>query len=74
MAHELAMNPYIQSKLYNEIYNVNKNFGHKKITYEILQRMTYMDQVESETLRRWLVIGLSICHIYLKMAAERRYN
>lgn len=53
MAHELAVNPDIQSKLYNEISDVKKSLGDKKITYEILQKMTYMDMVVSETLRRW---------------------
>lgn len=53
MAHELAVNPDIQMKLYNEIDDVDKKLDGKTITYEVLQKMTYMDMVVSETLRRW---------------------
>lgn len=53
MAHELALNQEIQEKLYQEIYQVCNQLNGKRLTYEVLQKMIYMDFVVSETLRRW---------------------
>lgn len=53
MAHELAMNPPIQSRLYNEIMTLEKELNGSPLTYEHLQKMTYLDMVVMETLRRW---------------------
>lgn len=53
MAHELALNEDIQQKLYAEVKSVYERLGGSPITYEALQSMKYMDQVVSETLRRW---------------------
>lgn len=55
MAHELALSQEIQQKLYTEVRSVHDNLGDNTITYEVLQSMKYMDQVVSETLRRWPV-------------------
>ncbi|CAD7083926.1 unnamed protein product [Hermetia illucens] len=52
-AHELMENPDIQQKLIEEIDQVREGLGHRSLTYEILQRMQYMDMVISETLRKW---------------------
>lgn len=47
MAHELALNENIQNRLYDEIMSV------ESLTYEHLSKLTYMDMVINETLRRW---------------------
>ncbi|CAD7083923.1 unnamed protein product [Hermetia illucens] len=52
-AQELMTNPEIQQKLIEEIDQVRKSLGHRPLTYEVLQRMQYMDMVISETLRKW---------------------
>lgn len=53
VAHELAINPDIQQKLYEEIVETNEQLGGKHITYDVLQKMKYLDQVFCETLRKW---------------------
>lgn len=52
-AHELVADPDVQQKLYEEIAEVNEQLGGKRVTYDVLQKMKYMDQVVSETLRKW---------------------
>lgn len=47
------MNPDVQQKLYEEVAETHKNLGGKKLTYEAVQKMKYMDMVISETLRLW---------------------
>ncbi|XP_017776440.1 PREDICTED: cytochrome P450 9e2-like [Nicrophorus vespilloides] len=52
MAYELAVNPDIQERLQREIDAVlEENDG--KITYEVINKMKYLDMVTSETLRKW---------------------
>lgn len=51
MAHELAINQDIQNRLYQEIIE-SESAGHS-LTYETLSKLTYMDMVIMETLRRW---------------------
>lgn len=53
VAYELACNPDIQQKLYDEILDVSNESEEKKINYDQLQNMKYLDQVISETLRKW---------------------
>lgn len=53
MAHELIANPDIQRKLQAEIDELNKSLGGKKVNYEQIQGMKYMDQVVCEVLRMW---------------------
>lgn len=53
MAYELACNPDIQQKLYDEINDVHQELAGAPLTYESVQKMRYMDMVVSETLRRW---------------------
>jgi len=53
MAHELAVNPDIQDRLYEEVQAVKEELNGKPLTYEILQKMKYLDMVVSETLRLW---------------------
>lgn len=52
-AYELVANPDVQRKLYEEIAEVNKSIQGKRIGYDTLQKMKYMDQVISEVLRKW---------------------
>lgn len=54
-AYELAMNPDIQQKLYEEIAETNKQLAGKPLTYDTLQKMKYLDMVVSESLRMWPV-------------------
>jgi cytochrome P450 family 9 len=53
VAYELACNPEVQQKLYEEIWEMNNEIGGKKINYEQIQSLKYLDQVLSETLRKW---------------------
>lgn len=53
LAHELVSNPKIQQKLYEEAREMNDNLDGKKITYEQIQQLKYLDQVVCETLRKW---------------------
>lgn len=51
--HELAVNKHVQMRLVQEIDEVRKQLDGKPLTYEILQKMEYLDMVVSETLRLW---------------------
>ncbi|XP_053664376.1 probable cytochrome P450 9f2 [Anopheles marshallii] len=54
MAHELAVNPDVQTRLRDEVDSVRTSIGGAdKLTYETLQSMRYMDMVANETLRKW---------------------
>lgn len=52
-AYELVANPDVQQKLHEEIAEVNEQLRGKRVTYDVLQKMKYLDQVVSETLRKW---------------------
>ncbi|XP_055539257.1 probable cytochrome P450 9f2 [Wyeomyia smithii] len=49
-SYELAANPDVQQRLLLEIQN---NLSENPLTYETVNRMTYLDMVISETLRKW---------------------
>ncbi|XP_017776439.1 PREDICTED: cytochrome P450 9e2-like [Nicrophorus vespilloides] len=52
MGYELAVNPDIQERLQSEIDAViEDNDGN--ITYDVINKMKYLDMVSSETLRKW---------------------
>lgn len=51
MSYELMANPDVQKKLQQEIDDMNDELGGKKVNYEQIQGMKYMDQVVCETLR-----------------------
>lgn len=53
LTYELALNPNIQEKLHKEITEVNEQLNGNVIDYDTLQKMKYLDQVVSETLRKW---------------------
>ncbi|XP_058462578.1 probable cytochrome P450 9f2 isoform X2 [Malaya genurostris] len=51
--YELLVNSDVQQKLYEEIVATDESLGGKDLTYDVLQKMQYMDMVVSETLRMW---------------------
>jgi len=53
LIYELGINPDVQAKLYEEISETNSNLVGKRIDYDSLQKMKYLDQVVCETLRKW---------------------
>ncbi|KAI2474113.1 hypothetical protein C4B38_000193 [Diabrotica virgifera virgifera] len=52
MAYELVVNPKIQNRLRDEINNTFDGCD-ESVSYEDLLKMKYMDNVISETLRKW---------------------
>jgi cytochrome P450 family 9 len=58
LGHELAMNPDIQSKLIQEIDDLNESLEGEDPTYENIQKMEYMDMVISEVLRKWPPVAI----------------
>ena len=60
MAYELVCNPDIQQKLFDEVQAMNDELDGKKITYEQIQGLKYLDQVISETLRKWPISAVII--------------
>uniref|UniRef100_A0A0K8TUI8 unspecific monooxygenase n=1 Tax=Epiphyas postvittana TaxID=65032 RepID=A0A0K8TUI8_EPIPO len=52
LLHELAVNPECQEKLVQEIRE-NEEINNGKFDYNSVQRMTYLDMVVSEVLRKW---------------------
>jgi cytochrome P450 family 9 len=53
LAYELVCNPDIQQRLVDEILDMKSELDGKKITYEQIHSMKYLDQTISETLRKW---------------------
>lgn len=49
--YQMILNPGVQQKLTEEIHETVKSLNGNKITYEILQKMHYMDMVTCEVLR-----------------------
>jgi cytochrome P450 len=47
LSHELGVNPEVQEKLRAEIMDVKSQLNGRKLTYEDLQQMKYMDMVIS---------------------------
>ncbi|XP_053685853.1 cytochrome P450 9e2-like [Sabethes cyaneus] len=52
-AYELAINPNVQKKLYEEVLETHASLGEKSLTYDAMQKMKYLDMVVSEALRLW---------------------
>lgn len=57
--HEIAINPEIQQKLYNEIAQTRSCSSDENLTYDELHQMEYLDMVVNEALRRWTPIPLT---------------
>lgn len=52
-AYELAINPDIQQKLFEEVKMTKEALEGKVLSYEVLHGMHYLDAVVCETLRKW---------------------
>lgn len=59
MAYELVCNPDVQKRLFEEIREMHDKLDGRNITYEQIQGLKYLDQVVSETLRKWPVAPVS---------------
>lgn len=53
MSHELACNPIIQERLYNEIMETESLLDGNQLNYEALHKMKYLDMAITESLRKW---------------------
>lgn len=53
LAYALATNKDVQQKLIAEIDQVHKELNGKRLTYDALQKMKYIDMVLTESLRVW---------------------
>ncbi|KAL3273896.1 hypothetical protein HHI36_015320 [Cryptolaemus montrouzieri] len=51
MAYELAVNPDIQRRLFEEL--TENGIQNDNMTYDELSKLSYLDMVTSETLRKW---------------------
>ncbi|XP_055631745.1 probable cytochrome P450 9f2 [Toxorhynchites rutilus septentrionalis] len=49
--YELAINPKIQHRMFEEVQETERTLKGSQLTYEVLQKMEYMDMVVSEALR-----------------------
>ncbi|XP_036323943.1 probable cytochrome P450 9f2 [Rhagoletis pomonella] len=52
-AYELMANPDVQEKLFEEVEELNKRREGKRLTYEDLHAMKYLEMVVNETMRKW---------------------
>lgn len=59
IGYELALNPDIQEKLCQEIDMINDELDGDLLNYEVLKKMTYLDKVISEGLRKWPPVQIS---------------
>lgn len=59
LTYELSIHPEIQQKLFDEINDTENHLNGKRIDYDTLQKMKYLDQVVSEGLRKWPVNPLT---------------
>lgn len=55
-SYALALNTDVQDKLYEEIREMNDRIDGRRLDYDSMQKMRYLDQVVCETLRMWPVI------------------
>ncbi|XP_058462586.1 cytochrome P450 9e2-like [Malaya genurostris] len=53
LTYELTINPDVQNRLFEEIVKTNKSLNGASLSYEVLQKMEYMDMVVSEAFRKW---------------------
>ncbi|XP_016958607.1 cytochrome P450 9b2 [Drosophila biarmipes] len=51
--YELLHNPEVQERLYEEVKETQGSLNGGSLTYDTVQKMTYMDMVISESLRKW---------------------
>lgn len=53
MTYELAINPDIQQKIYEEICIATASMNGARLSYDTLSKLKYLDQVICEALRKW---------------------
>lgn len=53
LSHELTVNPSIQKRLLKEVLETRDKLDGKSLSYEVIQTMTYMDMMVSESMRKW---------------------
>ncbi|KAJ6637895.1 putative cytochrome P450 9h1, partial [Pseudolycoriella hygida] len=53
LCYELSLKPEMQERLFDEITETKKRLNGKQLTFEVLQKMKYMDMLVSEALRKW---------------------
>ncbi|XP_058462570.1 probable cytochrome P450 9f2 isoform X2 [Malaya genurostris] len=53
LSYELMANPKVQQRLHEEILLIEASLNNQPLTYDVLQKMHYMDMVVSEALRLW---------------------
>lgn len=58
ITYELTRNPDMQQRLYEEIAATNAALNGKRLTLDVLQKMTYLNMFVNETLRKWPPITL----------------
>ncbi|KAH8347770.1 hypothetical protein KR084_000944 [Drosophila pseudotakahashii] len=51
--YELLRNPEVQERLYEEVKEAQEALNGAPLNYDAVQKMTYMDMVISESLRKW---------------------
>ncbi|KAH8347768.1 hypothetical protein KR084_000938 [Drosophila pseudotakahashii] len=51
--YELLRNPEVQERLFEEVKEAQEALNGAPLTYDAVQKMTYMDMVISESLRKW---------------------
>lgn len=66
LAHDLALNPGIQQRLYEEICEYNERLNGAQLDYTTLGQMEYLDMVVSESMRRWSPSGATSERIVTK--------
>lgn len=53
VVHELALNPDVQTRAYEEIAEIKKQLNGQPLDYDSLQKLKYLTMVVNETLRKW---------------------
>lgn len=53
LTYGIALNPDVQATLFEEINDSNNKLNGQPLNYDALQKLKYLDQVLSETMRMW---------------------
>ncbi|XP_017050145.1 cytochrome P450 9b2 [Drosophila ficusphila] len=60
--YELLRNPEIQERLYEEVKETHDSLNGGSLNYDAVQKMSYMEMVISESLRKWTLAALTDRH------------
>ncbi|XP_037954925.1 cytochrome P450 9b2-like [Teleopsis dalmanni] len=71
-SHELMSNPDVQQRLYEECLEIKEELQEQPLSYDIANKMKYMDMVLNETLRKWSIAALTdrVCSKDYKLTDE----